>query len=388
MRRVYMDHAATTPMHPEVVTAMSEAMAGVFGNPSSLHAWGREARKALEEAREKVAVLIGAEPGEIVFTGGGTEADNLAIKGVARANRDRGRHIITSAVEHHAVLHACGDLEKEGFRVTYLPVDGQGRVSLDALTEALSDETLLVSIMAANNEVGTLQPIAQIARLAHERGAYVHTDAVQAVGQIPVDVREWDVDLLSLTGHKFYGPKGVGALYVRRRTRVLPVISGGGQERGLRSGTQNVPGAVGLGKAAELAQAELAGRAQHAAGLRQRLWDGIQRRVPEVVLNGHPSERLPGNLSLSIPGVEGESLLLNLDHRGVAVSAGSACAAGSLEPSHVLQAMGLPRETAIGSLRLSLGRDNTEEDVDYVIDHVASAVEKLRSLRAGAAAGR
>ncbi|MGE5591896.1 MAG: cysteine desulfurase NifS [Bacillota bacterium] len=383
MRRVYMDHAATTPMHPEVVRAMAEAMAQVFGNPSSLHAWGREARKALEEAREKVAALIGADAGEIIFTGGGTEADNLAIKGVARANRDRGRHIITSAVEHHAVLHACADLEKEGFRVTYLPVDGQGRISLDALTQALSDDTILVSVMAANNEVGTLQPIAQLARLAHQRGAYVHTDAVQAVGQIPVDVREWDVDLLSLTGHKFYGPKGVGALYVRRRTKLLPIISGGGQERGLRSGTQNVPGAVGLGKAAELARTSLPERTRHAAGLRQRLWEGLSQRVPGVMLNGHPSERLPGNLSLSFPGVEGESLLLNLDYRGIAASAGSACAAGSLEPSHVLQAMGLPREAAVGSLRLSLGRDNTEEDVDYAREQIAAAVEKLRALQAG-----
>ncbi|MCL5676843.1 MAG: cysteine desulfurase NifS [Firmicutes bacterium] len=380
MRQVYLDNAATTPMHPQVVEAMARAMATTFGNPSSIHAFGQAARRALEEGREQVAALLGAEPGEVVFTGGGTEADNLAILGVARANAERGRHIITSMVEHHAVLHACQALEKEGFRVTYLPVDAFGAVRPEDLERALTDDTILVTIMAANNEVGTVQPIAEIARLAHKRDAYVHTDAVQAVGQMPVDVQEWDVDLLSLTGHKFYGPKGVGALYVRRRTRILPTLHGGGQERGLRSGTQNVPGVVGLAKAAELARAELPQRAEQARTLRRRLWEGIKERVPDVSLNGPPELRLPGNLSLNVHGVEGETLLLNLDRKGIALSAGSACTAGALEPSHVLKAMGVPVAVAMGALRFSLGRGNTKEDVNYVLEQLPPAVAKLRSL--------
>lgn len=386
MRQVYLDNAATTPMHPQVVEAMARAMATTFGNPSSVHAFGQAARRALEEGREQVAALLGAEPGEVVFTGGGTEADNLAILGVARANAERGRHIITSMVEHHAVLHACQALEKDGFRVTYLPVDAFGAVRPEDLERALTDDTILVTIMAANNEVGTLQPIAEIARLAHKRNAYVHTDAVQAVGQIPVNVQEWDVDLLSLTGHKFYGPKGVGALYVRRRTRILPALHGGGQERGLRSGTQNVPGVVGLAKAAELVRAELPQRAEHARTLRRRLWEGIQQGVPDVSLNGHPELRLPGNLSLNVHGVEGETLLLNLDRKGIALSAGSACTAGALEPSHVLKAMGVPVAVAMGALRFSLGCGNTEEDVNYVLEQLPPAVVKLRSLNPEAGA--
>lgn len=381
MRQVYLDHAATTPPHPEVIAAMAEAMEHTFGNASSLHAWGRDARRALEEGREKVAALIGAQPAEVFFTSGGTESDNMAVRGVALANAERGRHIITSAVEHHAVLAACEALEKEGFRVTYLPVDRDGVVRLEDVQQALTNETVLVSIMAANNEVGSIQPIAEIARLAHEKGAYVHTDAVQAVGQIPVDVNQWGVDLLSLTGHKFYGPKGVGALYVRRRTRILPMIRGGGQERGLRSGTQNVPGVVALAKAAELAQRELPERTRHLLALRQRLWQGLHSKVPDISLNGHPSLRLPGNLSVNVHGVEGETLLLSLDMKGIALSAGSACAAGALEPSHVLKAMGVATDTARGSLRFSLGRGNTAEDVDYVLAELPPLVEKLRAMR-------
>lgn len=381
MRQVYLDHAATTPPHPEVIAAMAEAMEHTFGNASSLHAWGRDARRALEEGREKVAALIGAQPAEVFFTSGGTESDNMAVRGVALANAERGRHIITSAVEHHAVLAACEALEKEGFRVTYLPVDRDGVVRLEDIQQALTNETVLVSIMAANNEVGSIQPIAEIARLAHEKGAYVHTDAVQAVGQIPVDVNQWGVDLLSLTGHKFYGPKGVGALYVRRRTRILPMIRGGGQERGLRSGTQNVPGVVALAKAAELAQRELPERTRHLLALRQRLWQGLHSKVPDISLNGHPNLRLPGNLSVNVHGVEGETLLLSLDMKGIALSAGSACAAGALEPSHVLKAMGVATDTARGSLRFSLGRGNTAEDIDYVLAELPPLVEKLRAMR-------
>ncbi len=381
MRQVYLDHAATTPAHSEVIAAVAAAMDTAFGNASSLHAFGREARRVLEEGREQVARLIGAEPAEIIFTSGGTEADNLAVLGVARANRERGRHIITSAAEHHAVLHACQALEKEGFRVTYLPVDREGTVRPADVAEALTEDTILVSLMAANNEVGTIQPVAELARLAHERGIYFHTDAVQAVAQIPVDVNDWNVDLLSLTGHKFYGPKGVGALYVRRRTRILPALFGGGQERGLRSGTQNVPGVAGLAKAAELAIAELPERAARLEALRGQLWQGLQAAIPDLSLNGHPTHRLPGNLSVNVHGVEGETLLLSLDMKGIALSAGSACASGSLEPSHVLKAMGLTNETARGSLRFSLGRGNTPADIDYVLAELPPLVAKLRGMR-------
>ncbi|MHB9144419.1 MAG: cysteine desulfurase NifS [Symbiobacteriia bacterium] len=381
MRQVYLDHAATTPARPEVIAAVAAAMDMAFGNPSSLHAFGREARRVLEEGREQVARLIGAEPAEIVFTSGGTEADNLAVLGVARANRERGRHIITSAAEHHAVLHTCQALEKEGFRVTYLPVDREGMVRPEDLAQALTEDTILVSVMAANNEVGTVQPVAELARLAHERGIYFHTDAVQAVAQVPVDVNEWNVDLLSLTGHKFYGPKGVGALYVRRRTRILPALFGGGQERGLRSGTQNVPGVAGLAKAAELAIAELPERTRLLETLRGQLWQGLQAAIPDLSLNGHPTHRLPGNLSVNVHGVEGETLLLSLDMKGIALSAGSACASGSLEPSHVLKAMGLTNETARGALRFSLGRGNTAADIDYVLAELPPLVAKLRGMR-------
>ncbi len=380
MRLVYLDHAATTPVHPEVAEAMRRCLLEVWGNPSSLHARGREARLAVEEARAQVAALVGAEPREILFTSGGTEADNLAVLGVARQRRGKGNHVITSAVEHHAVLHACEALAREGFRVTVLPVDEHGLVDPDDLRRALTDDTVLVSVMLANNEVGTIQPIRELAAVARERGVPFHTDAVQAAGQIPVDVRELGVDLLSLSGHKFYGPKGVGALYVRRGLRLDPLLYGGGQERRLRPGTENVPGIVGLGKAAELARQELEARAAHARALRDRLLAGLLERVPDLVLNGHPERRLPNNLNVSILGVEAESVLLNLDLKGVAASSGSACSAGSVEPSHVLKAMGLPEERTHGALRLTLGRGNTEEDVDYVLEVLPPIVEKLRRL--------
>ena len=379
MRKVYLDHSATTPVHPEVIKIMTEYMAEHFGNPSSIHAWGRQARKGVEEARERVARLIGAQANEIVFTSGGTEADNLAIKGIAEANRKKGNHIITSAIEHHAILHTCQHLEKEGYKVTYLPVDEFGLVNPEDVRKAVTDETILVTIMLGNNEVGTIQPIAEIARIAHEKGALVHTDAVQAVGQIPVDVDELGVDLLSLSAHKIYGPKGIGVLYVRKRTRIAPIAHGGGHERRLRAGTENVPGIVGLGKAAELAHAELEKRSAHLMKLRDRFLEGALK-IPYSRLNGHPTRRLPNNANISVQFIEGESILLNLDMKGIAASSGSACTSGSLDPSHVLLAMGISHEVAHGSLRFTFGKDNTEEDVDYVLTVLPEIVERMRSM--------
>lgn len=380
MRRVYLDHAATTPVHPEVAEAVKEAMLVYYGNPSSIHSFGREARRAVDEAREKVARLIGAEPAEIIFTSGATESDNLAIKGMAYASRDRGGHIITSSIEHHAILHACEQLEKEGFRVTYLPVDGDGLVDPADVEQAIGEDTILISIMLANNEVGTIQPIEEIGTIARQRGIPFHTDAVQAVGQIPVDVNRLQVDLLSLSGHKMYGPKGIGALYLRKRTRIQPLFQGGSHERRLRPGTENVPGIVGLGKAAELAAAELAERGRRYALLRDRLRDKLWSALNDIKLNGHPTRRLPNNLNLSVLYVEGESMLLNLDLAGIAASSGSACTSGSLEPSHVLTAMGIPHEVSHGSLRFTVGRDTTEEDIDYVSEILPGIVERLRDM--------
>lgn len=380
MRRVYLDHAATTPVHPEVAEAVKEAMLVYYGNPSSIHCFGREARCAVDEAREKVARLIGAEPAEIIFTSGATESDNLAIKGMAYASRDRGGHIITSSIEHHAILHACEQLEKEGFRVTYLPVDGDGLVDPADVEQAIGEDTILISIMLANNEVGTIQPIEEIGTIARQRGIPFHTDAVQAVGQIPVDVNRLQVDLLSLSGHKMYGPKGIGALYLRKRTRIQPLFQGGSHERRLRPGTENVPGIVGLGKAAELAAAELAERGRRYALLRDRLRDKLWSALNDIKLNGHPTRRLPNNLNLSVLYVEGESMLLNLDLAGIAASSGSACTSGSLEPSHVLTAMGIPHEVSHGSLRFTVGRDTTEEDIDYVSEILPGIVERLRDM--------
>lgn len=381
MHRVYMDHAATTPVHPAVAEVVQRCVAEVWGNPSSIHSFGREALAAIEVAREQVAALIGVGPQEILFTGGGTEADNLAVLGAARLRRERGNHLITSAVEHHAVLHPCRYLaEKEGFRLTILPVDAEGLVDPEDLRRAMTPETVLVSVMLANNEVGAVQPVKELAAIARGGGALFHTDAVQAVGQIPVDVADLGVDLLSISGHKIYGPKGVGALYIRRGVRLEPVFHGGGQERRLRPGTENVPGIAGLGKAAELARLELGERAAHAASLRERLLAGVMERIPDVVLNGHLTRRLPGNLNISLLYVQAESVLLNLDLKGIAASSGAACAAGSLEPSHVLEAMGLPSERVQGALRLSLGRGNTGADVDYVLAVLPSIVEKLRQM--------
>ena len=380
MKRIYFDHAATTPTDGAVAESMAVYMTQQYGNPSSVHAFGREARKAVAEARGRVASLIGAKPEEIYFTSGGSESDNFALKGIAFANRAKGNHIVTTQVEHHAVLHTCQWLEKNGFRVTYLPVDADGCIHLSDLEAAITPETILVSVMFANNEVGTVQPIAEAARIAKARGVYFHTDAVQAVGALPVDVEAMGIDLLSLSGHKFYGPKGIGALYVRRGVKIEPVQLGGAQERKLRAGTENVPAIVGLGLAAQLAQAELTQRAEHTRALRDALIAGIEARIPEVKLNGHRTQRLPGNVNISFLYIEGESLLLSLDMKGIAASSGSACTSGSLDPSHVLLAMGLTHEVAHGSLRLTLGRQNTREEVDYALDALEEIVKRLRSM--------
>ncbi len=379
MRTVYLDHSATTPVRPEVAEVMAKYLTQYFGNPSSIHSFGRVGKKALEEAREQVARLIGARPEEIVFTSGGTEADNLAIIGTALANRKKGNHVIISSIEHHAVLDSGKYLEKLGFEVSYLPVDRDGLVRMEDVESALKPDTILISVMHVNNEVGTIQPIEEIGKLAKDRGVIFHSDAVQSVGKIPVDVNAFKVDLLSASAHKIYGPKGVGCLYIRKGTKIEPRLFGGGQERKRRPGTENLPGIVGFGKAAELALLEL-DQEQNLAYLRDRLIKGIMERIPHVQLNGHPTKRVPGNVNVSIRYVEGESLLLNLDMKGIAASSGSACTSGSLDPSHVLLAMGLSHEIAHGSLRMTLGRDNTEEDIDYVLEVLPPIVERLRAM--------
>jgi len=380
MKTIYLDHAATTPVHPRVLERMLPYLKDQYGNPSSVYRLGREAKKAIEDAREKVAQLIGAEPREIVFTSGGTESDNIALQGVARANRARGRHIITSSIEHHAILHTAEALEKEGFEVTYLPVDKYGLVSIADLEAAIREDTILISIMYANNEVGTIQPIREIGRVAREHGIIFHTDAVQAVGYVPIDVNRDNIDLLSLSGHKLYGPKGIGALYIRKGTRRAPLMGGGSQERKWRPGTENVPGIVGLGEAAALTGENMEERAGKLRRLRDMLIEGVLERIDHVRLNGHPQQRLPGNAHFAFEFIEGESLLLNLDLEGIAASSGSACTSGSLEPSHVLLAMGIPHEIAHGSLRLTLGEDNTEEDIKRVLEVLPPIVQKLRDM--------
>ena len=379
MRSVYLDHAATTPVHPEVIAAMLRYFNPLYGNASSVHSFGRDARMAIDNAREIVAKAMGAQPNEIFFTSGGTESDNIAIIGTALARQAKGRHIITTAIEHHAVLDACAYLEKQGFEVTYLPVDAYGLVNPSDVNAAIRPDTILISIGHANNEVGTIQPLAEIGAIAKAHKVLLHTDAVQSFGSIPVDVNDLQVDLLSLSGHKIYGPKGIGALYVRRGARPQAIQFGGGQERKLRPGTENVPGIVGLAKAVELAMQEREERNEHISRLRDKLIAGLLT-VPEVTLNGHPEQRLPGNVNISVKYVEGESLILSLDLKGIAVSSGSACTSGSLDPSHVLTAMGLSHEEAHGSLRLTLGRDNTEADIDYVLEVFPEIVDRLRAM--------
>ncbi|HEY8347958.1 MAG TPA: cysteine desulfurase family protein [Symbiobacteriaceae bacterium] len=389
MRMVYCDHAATTRCHPEVARVMHEYLVSDFGNPSSIHAFGRKARKGVEEARQQVAALIGAHPREIFFTSGGTEADNWALRGTVLANRDKGRHIIVSSIEHHAVLEAAEGLEREGYEVTYLPVEpGSGAVTKEALLEAMRPDTVLISIMFVNNEIGTVEDIKGLCAAAKQKDPRVvfHTDAVQAAGMIPIDVKDLGVDLLTVSSHKIYGPKGVGALYVRQGFRFLPIQLGGGQERKMRAGTENVPGIVGFGKAAELARQEMEARVAHARRLRDRFLRGVLQ-IPGVHLNGidpfrEPDRRHPGNANVSVEGVPGDAMLMRLDMAGIAASSGSACTSGSLEPSHVLLAIGCPAELAQSSLRFTFGQENTEEDIDYVIAEFGRSVAYLREVAA------
>jgi len=380
MERIYLDHAATTPTHPEVVKAMLPYFTDAFGNPSSIYSYGQEAKGAIEEARVKVADLIGARDKEIVFTSGGTEADNFALKGVAFANESKGNHIITSSIEHHAVIATCKFLERRGFNVTYLPVDEYGLVDPDEIRRAITSKTILISIMHANNEMGTIEPIAEIGKTAKEAGIYFHTDAVQTVGHIPVDVNELGIDLLSMSAHKLYGPKGVGALYIRKGTRLIPFIHGGEQERRRRASTENTPGIVGFGKAVELAQQGMSEEAERLRHLRDKLIKGLPERIDHTRLNGHPIMRLPNNVNVSVDYVEGESMVLNLDLEGICVSTGSACSSSSLEPSHVLLALGLSHERAHGSLRFSLGKWTTGEEIDRVLEVLPRIVAKLRAM--------
>lgn len=379
-RSVYVDNAATTPVHPEVLEEMLPYFTEKFGNPSSIYSFGREAKEAISSARERVAKALGASPEEIYFTGGGSEADNWAVKGVAFANRDKGNHIITTKIEHHALIHTCEYLEEQGFDVTYLDVDEYGMIDVDQLKKAIKDSTILISIMFANNEIGTIQPIEEIGRIARDKGIYFHTDAVQAVGNVPIDVDKLNIDMLSMSGHKIRGPKGVGILYVRKGVRIHNLIHGGAQERKRRAGTENVASIVGLGKAIELANENLDNHVRRLTYLRDKLISDIMEKIDHVKLNGHPTKRLPNNVNLAFEFIEGESLLLSLDMVGIATSSGSACSSGSLDPSHVLLAIGLPHEIAHGSLRLTLGDINTEEDVEYVLDQLPPIVDRLRAL--------
>ena len=379
-RIIYMDHSATTYVRKEVVEAMAPYHAEHFGNPSSIYSIARDSKKVVDAARAQVAKALGAEPDEIYFTSGGSESDNWAIKGVAFANRKKGSHIITSKIEHHAVLHTCEYLEKEGFTITYLPVDQYGLVDPAELEKAITDKTILISIMYANNEIGTIEPVAELGVIAKKHRIPFHTDAVQAIGNIPIDVKAQNIDLLSLSAHKFYGPKGVGALYIRKGVKIDNLIHGGGQERRRRAGTENIAGIVGLGKAIELATADIEGYNRKLRTLRDRLLKGIVDTIPHSHLNGHPEKRLPGNINISFEFIEGESMLLWLDDEGICASTGSACTSGSLEPSHVLLATGLPVEISHGSLRLTLGNVNTDKDVDFVLEVLPKVVTRLREM--------
>ena len=389
--RVYLDHNATTPLHPEVLAAMTPYLTERFGNPSSLHAWGREARQTLEQARTTIAGALGSpDKDTIVFTAGGTEADNLALMGVAAGQAQRGRHLIVSAVEHHAVLNTAAHLARHGFEVTSLPVDGQGLLDPDEVQRAIRPDTILVSLMHGNNETGVLFPVAQVGRICRERGVVFHTDAVQSVGKLPLDVEALGVDLLSLSAHKLHGPKGIGALYIRRGTPMQPLLHGGSQERSRRAGTENVAGAVGLARAVALMGQDLEAAAKRLTHLRDRLEHGLIAALPGVLRNGHPTERLPHTTNLAFSGIEAESMILALDLHGVAVSSGAACTSGSLEPSHVLLAMGLPRARVESSIRFSLGRGTTAEEIGYVLEILPPIVERMQRVSAGASrpAGR
>ncbi len=378
MTSVYFDHAATTPVDPRVLAAMMPYFSEDYGNASELHRLGRQARAAVDAARASVAAALGAGDKEIVFTAGGTESDNLALVGVLQ--RFEPGHLVVGAIEHPAVMETARALNRAGWSVDFVPVDGLGVIDLDAYEQAFRDDTRLASVMFANNVIGTVQPVAELARIAHEKGALFHTDAVQAVGALPIDVKELGVDLLSLSGHKLYGPKGIGALYVKRGTRLTPILHGGGHERRLRSGTENVPGIVGLATALDIAVAEMPVTRPHLEGLRDRLARGVVEAVPDVTYLGHPTQRLPGNVAFTVRYIEGESMLLALDAKGIMVSSGSACASGSLEPSHVILALGMGAEEAHGSVRVSLGRENTAEEVDLFLEVFPPIVDKLRQM--------
>lgn len=379
-RIIYMDHSATTYTKNEVLEAMMPYFREHFGNPSSVYSIAGDSKKAIDTSHAQVEKALGADPGEIYFTSGGSESDNWAIKGVAFANRTKGNHIITSAIEHHAVLHTCHYLEKEGFSVTCLPVDKYGMVDPADLEKAVTEKTILISIMFANNEIGTIEPVAELGAIARKHKVYFHTDAVQAIGNLQVDVKAQNIDLLSLSAHKFYGPKGVGALYIRKGVKIDNLIHGGGQERKRRAGTENIAGIVGLGKAIELATSDIEGHSRSIRRMRDRLLQGILAKIPASHLNGHPEKRLPGNINISFEFIEGESMLLLLDDEGICASTGSACTSGSLEPSHVLLATGLPVEISHGSLRLTLGDINTVQDVDFVLEVLPKVVSRLREM--------
>jgi cysteine desulfurase len=376
-KRIYCDHSATTPLDEEVLNEMLPFFRENFGNASSVYKEGRESRKAVELARDRVAKAIGAEPNEIYFTSSGTESDNWVLRGISTK---KGKHIITSSIEHPAVLETCKDLEKKGYEVTYLPVDEDGLVSPQMVKDAIRDDTILVSIMFANNEIGTIQPVAEIGQICKSMGVPFHTDAVQAVGNVPINVKELNIDFLSMSAHKFYGPKGVGALYVRKGLRLSNFLTGGHQERGRRASTENVPGIVGLGKAIEIATSDIESKSAYLRKLRNRAIERIEKEIPYVKLNGHREKRLPGHVNFSFRYIEGESILLMLDLNGIAASSGSACSSGSLDPSHVLLAIGLSHEVAHGSLRLTFGRDNTMEEIDFVVDKLKEIVERLRFM--------
>ncbi|MFH1577752.1 MAG: cysteine desulfurase NifS [Candidatus Omnitrophota bacterium] len=380
MKRIYLDYAATTPTDPEVVKTMLPYFTDIFGNPSSIHSFGQETKAAIEGARETIASLIGAAPEEIIFTSGGTESNNFALKGLAYANQNKGNHIITSSIEHHAVIEPCKFLENKGFKVTYLPVDKDGLVDPEQVKKAITPKTILISIMYANNEIGTIEPIGQIGKITREREIYFHTDAVQVFGHIPINVDALNVDLLSISAHKLCGPKGIGALYVRKGTKMNSFMHGGEQERRRRASTENVPAIVGFGKAAEIAKVTMAGEEKKLTLLRDKLIKGIFKKIDYVHLNGHQTRRLPNNVNLSVEFIEGESMLLNLDLEGIAASTGSACSSSSLEPSHVLLALGLSHELAHGSLRFTMGRYTREEEVNYLLEILPKIVDKLRAM--------
>jgi len=376
-----MDHAAGMPIDPRVFEAMKPYFTENYGNPSSSHSFGAGAKNALIESREKVARLIGAEKSkEVIFTSGGTESNNLAIKGVAYRNKDKGNHIITTTIEHISVINICKHLQKQGFEITYVPVDEQGMVDPQRIKDAITDKTILISVMYANSEIGTIQPIKEIGKIAHENQIYFHVDAVAATGKVPINVEEEKIDLLSISSNDMYGPKGMGALYIKKGTRIQPVIQGGGQERGLRSGTENIPGIVGMGKAAEIAQEEMETEGKRLSQLRDKLIKGVLDTIKRSYLNGHPTERLPNNANLRFSYIEGESLILGLDMLGVQVSSGSACTSKTLEPSHVLLAIGLAHEEAHGSLVFTMGKQNSEEDVNYVLEVLPGVVKRLRAM--------